>query len=295
MCRLEANRFSTDGAVSGGIITTLPVRPNRACNALSFSREKPNYLAVGLDKVRADSSLVIWDIDHASGNRTSGTATGGRTSSQARQDRFSVQRYATGESINSIAFQQNSADLLVAAGNLWLRQYDLRVNDQHVQQAAAMKVLGIALDPLEPQRLCSFGENAVMVWDSRKLSSPLITFTLRDAAADGAQYLSSDHFAHAEFSPVHRGKLATLTKEANHVRFWDLRHTLPFDVQSEDNDQGFRDSQKDLFRSSKLSRLSWAASSTILPWNAPADQSAPLSQPLLKNRSMILANTAHSE
>ena len=48
--------------LSSGPSVTLPVRNSRSCNALAFSIADPNHLAVGLDKVRGDFSLIIWDI-----------------------------------------------------------------------------------------------------------------------------------------------------------------------------------------------------------------------------------------
>lgn len=299
LCQLGADKFSTSNTATGSITTVLPVRTNRSCNALSFSSTKSNLLAVGLDKIRGDSSLIIWDVNQASGSGswTTGSLNAGRSSAQVKSDRLAVQRYATGENINSVAFLPNSADLLIAAvGNLWLRQYDLRVNsDQHILSTPPMKVQGIAIDPLDPQRISSFAENMVMVWDSRRLSGPLLTFSLRDAMADGTQYYSTDHFVHVEFSSVQRGNLATLTREANHVRFWDVQQTPTFETSQVDKERVLKEAQRDALRSSKLSRLSWAASSTILPWNASPETSTPPVQLLSGSSNMVLANTRRSK
>jgi hypothetical protein len=43
----------------------LPVRNARACNVVTFSDANPSLLAVGLDKVRTDYSVNIWDIEMA--------------------------------------------------------------------------------------------------------------------------------------------------------------------------------------------------------------------------------------
>lgn len=40
-------------------------RHSRACNVVAFSKESPNLLAVGLDKVRNDYCLMVWDIEQS--------------------------------------------------------------------------------------------------------------------------------------------------------------------------------------------------------------------------------------
>lgn len=44
---------------------TLNVRSSRACNVVAFSPSEPKLLATGLDKMRNEHSLLIWDIEQA--------------------------------------------------------------------------------------------------------------------------------------------------------------------------------------------------------------------------------------
>lgn len=48
-----------------GTILTLNVRHTRACNAVAFSPSTSHFLATGLEKVRNDSSLLVWDLNTA--------------------------------------------------------------------------------------------------------------------------------------------------------------------------------------------------------------------------------------
>ncbi|KAJ9079301.1 hypothetical protein DSO57_1036838 [Entomophthora muscae] len=48
-----------------GTILTLNVRHTRACNAVAFSPLNSHFLATGLEKVRNDSSLLVWDLNAA--------------------------------------------------------------------------------------------------------------------------------------------------------------------------------------------------------------------------------------
>jgi hypothetical protein len=56
----------------------LPVKSSRACNVVKFSPTHPNLLAVGLDKARNESCLMVWDVSQASTldeSRSAGTMT----------------------------------------------------------------------------------------------------------------------------------------------------------------------------------------------------------------------------
>ncbi|THH10667.1 hypothetical protein EW145_g1164 [Phellinidium pouzarii] len=301
--RMEANRYAKNNMDYGGPEMTLPVRSTRSCNTLAFCLEKPNLLAVGLDKVRGDPSLVVWDIEAAAAALSSvskpfanGGPTSVRPSMTVKADRPLVQQYAPAEVVSSVAFLPASPNLLVAGvSNLWLRLFDLRVNGLHVSQAPAAKVHGIATDPFDSHRISCFGESTVTIWDSRKISQSLLTFSLKDAAADGARYYTNEFFNNVEFSRVRRGTLATLTRDANHVRFWDIQQAPSHDTTLGSEDRIPREVQKEVSRSSKLSRLSWAAPSTMLPWNASSEQmSTPSLSPAgLKNA--VLSNTSRTK
>lgn len=43
----------------------LAVKSSRACNVVKFSSTHPNLLAVGLDKARNESCLMVWDVSQA--------------------------------------------------------------------------------------------------------------------------------------------------------------------------------------------------------------------------------------
>lgn len=47
------------------VLATLTLKSSRACNALAFNPSNGHLLACGLDKYRADPSVIIWDISRA--------------------------------------------------------------------------------------------------------------------------------------------------------------------------------------------------------------------------------------
>lgn len=176
---------------------SLPVRNQRSCNALAFCPSDPNYLAVGLDKVRGDGSLVIWDVQEETAvfrtaisaedeaisystesiNRLGSYTPIPRSDYPTRTDQRIVQAHATTELISSLAWLPQTADpyLVLAGVSLrWLRLFDLRTpagsgaGASYVSSVAA-KVNGIVTDPFDATRFASWGDGIITVWDTRKL------------------------------------------------------------------------------------------------------------------------------
>ncbi|EIW63592.1 uncharacterized protein TRAVEDRAFT_43879 [Trametes versicolor FP-101664 SS1] len=248
LLRLEASKHARSGVLSHGPAVSLPARNTRACNALAFSSEDPSYLAVGLDKVRNDPSLLIWDIQSASPMLSINTASPvesisrplpylPRTDSRASDSRI-IQQHAPVENVSTLAWLPRSSHLLLAGvSHRWLQLFDLR-NPSSGPTKAASKVQGIATDPFDEHRVACFGDAIVSIWDTRRFTQPVLTFTARDASADGVNGTptgntgargksntpasAATHLTHVEFSSTRRGTLATLERDADYVRFWDV-------------------------------------------------------------------------
>ena len=285
LIRLEAGKQAQQkNILSSGPSVTLPVRNSRSCNALAFSDADSNYLAVGLDKVRGASSLIIWDISTFTSSLTlSITAPNNVTTppsprpqpqipkldhqATSRMDQHILQRHAPTEVVSSLAFLPSSTHLLLAGiSQRWLRLFDLRSQTTGINVAS--KVNGIATDPFDPYRVACFGDGVVSVWDARKLHQPLLMFSERDANTGGTRLRPGSVYANIEFSSTRRGCLATLEKDSSYVRFWDLTEIKMHS--SEESMAGggrvpdveIRTPSRD---SNKASRRSWAAN---LPWPA---------------------------
>lgn len=244
LIRLEESRQARQSKVlSSNTKVSLNVRHTRACNALAFCTPDPNYLAVGLDKVRSDPSLIIWDISSARQDLAiKGLHTDGETRVMAvppmpsrpqpqiprignPADPRILQPHAPTEAVSSLAFLPNSTHVLLAGiSNRWLRIFDLRASAPSASSVAT-KVHGIATDPFDPHRIACYGENTVTVWDARKVSQPLIQFTEQHGVGDGAKPRAGAAYIHIEFSRTRRGCLSTLEKDGSYVRFWDLTET----------------------------------------------------------------------
>ena len=169
LIRLRASahaRGPTAPVLSTGPSVPLSVRNSRACNVLAFSTGDPNYLAVGLDKVRGDPSLVVWDLTSAKpllqipgdawsqpplspppaypsyprlARSNSNPYTGGPPSlpsltvpramepQHSRVDPRILQQHAAGEVVSALAFIPGTTHLLLAGiSNRHFRFFDLR-------------------------------------------------------------------------------------------------------------------------------------------------------------------------
>ncbi|KAM5536681.1 hypothetical protein V8D89_009608 [Ganoderma adspersum] len=281
--RVDLLRFEASKHARNSAAVSLPPRNTRACNTLGFSPANASILAVGLDKVRNDPSLVIWDIHaalpalsfrtppHADSDGDSSTILS-RGDGSAGSDPKMVQHYASAEVVSTLAWLPKNPQLLLAGiSHRWLQLFDTRTTASPVK--AASKVHGIATDPFDAHRVACFSEGIVSIWDIRRFTQPVLTFTSKDASADGADGVVVAHYnargkgapttstpvmpiAHVEFSSTRRGTLATLERDASHVRFWDI-HQAQFVEPSAEHTRS-RDSSQS---GGKTARSSW-----VKPW-----------------------------
>ncbi len=317
--RVDLLRFETSKHARNSAAVSLPARNTRACNALGFSPANANSLAVGLDKVRNDPSLVIWDIHaalpalsfktlaHDGSDRDSSIilprGDGGASTST---DPKIVQHYASAEVVSTLAWLPKNPQLLLAGiSHRWLQLFDTRTSASPAK--AASKVHGIATDPFDAHRIACYSEGIVSIWDIRRFSQPVLTFTSKDASADGADRVVVAQYnargkgppatstpvipiAHVEFSSTRRGTLATLERDASHVRFWDI-HQAQFVEPSLERTRS-RDSSQS---GGKAARTSW-----VKPWagtGSPAmrPSSPPATVPEPSPYHLVLADTRRSE
>jgi WD40 repeat protein len=93
----------------GEFIHSFPIRHQRKCNSIAFSAK--NYVATGLDRVRNDVCLNIYDLNNPNVTSTSEP----------------YKKLASSEAISSIKFFSTQPDTLVAGvSRQCIRLYDLR-------------------------------------------------------------------------------------------------------------------------------------------------------------------------
>ncbi|KAF9227102.1 WD40 repeat-like protein [Gyrodon lividus] len=293
LLRLEATKIARNGVLSSEPVVSLTVRNSRSCNALAFCQVDPNYLAVGLDKVRGDPSLIIWDVQSSiptlSLSRTGPSDEASVARPQPRIARADIgprtdtrvlQHHAPTEVVSALSFLPQSTHLLLAGISArWLRLFDLRSPTPPTTNVAS-KVSGIATNPADPHQVACCGDGTVTVWDVRRLSNPLLTFTEKDAAADGARPRPGSVAHRIEFSSTRRGQLAAMEKDSTYVRFWDLQQAQAADGSSDG--ERSRDSSQ-----SRVARMSW----TNLPWATSAYGARQNSTDPQEPSALVLADT----
>ncbi|KAI8936688.1 hypothetical protein NX059_007080 [Plenodomus lindquistii] len=130
------------------------IRHQRKCNSIAFSSK--NLLATGLDRVRNDVCLNIYDLNDS------------RVTSKDEP----YKKLASSEAISSIKFFNGQPDTLVAGvSRQYVRIYDLRDSSTAgIAQFQTRQVHNIAIDPLDENYFLSAGtagDPTVTVWDTR--------------------------------------------------------------------------------------------------------------------------------
>ncbi|PSN68006.1 hypothetical protein BS50DRAFT_675980 [Corynespora cassiicola Philippines] len=146
--RIDADHPTTD------YIHSFTIRHQRKCNSIAFS--KKNFLATGLDRVRNDVCLNIYDLNNPN--------------ISASPEPY--KKLASSEAIHSIKFFSGQPDTLVAGvSRQFIRLYDLRDSGTSgVAQYPTRNVHNIAIDPLDENYFLSAGtaqDPTVAVWDQR--------------------------------------------------------------------------------------------------------------------------------
>ena len=208
------------------------LRTQRLCNAVAFNNQ--NLLAVGLDKVRNDFCLHIWDVQQ----RLPVTITKGLGSSKQQSE--PLHKLASSEPITSIKFFQNDPNLLVAGvKGQFIRLYDLREPSPGVSlQLATRCVHNIAIDYADENYFAScypVNDPSICVWDRRvgRLQQSTSSSNVSTKPPDVALSQPSLELRNTidspgtiwslRFSRTQRGCLGTLSS-TGHFRTYRLDH-----------------------------------------------------------------------
>ena len=289
LLRLESTRHIHEHTTSRSSHAPLSPKVPRPCVSLAFCGVTPRYLAVGLERLRNDPSLMIWDVHSQIPTHVSTPSASSPTHIVApppsparpltklppsprsqhplprmelgsRVDQRLLQTHSQNESVHSLTWLPQSNHLLVAGlSQRLLRLFDLRSPTPAVAHAQG-RVYALSSDPFEPHHLAAAGDGVVTIWDVRKLPTPLLTFSERDALADGTRIQSGGvpRVIDLEFSSMRRGVLTTLGQDASYVRLWNITKTESFDTPP-------------TIRASDVSRtpkMSWTNATSMLPWSA---------------------------
>lgn len=189
---------------------SLPIKHQRLCNAVTFNRT--GLLATGLERVRNDFCLNVWDISQRPLIRPSpGTASG-------RQSFDPIRKLASSEAITSIKFFPNQPDVLVCGvKGVSIRIYDIRDHTGNPSlQFQTSCVHNIAIDPLDENYFASAGplkDTTIHIFD-RRLSPTSTATNLGSGLVNNTQ-----HGQILEFKKAFEN-----TKSSLQANIWSLRY-----------------------------------------------------------------------
>ncbi|RXM29190.1 WD repeat-containing protein mio [Acipenser ruthenus] len=189
----------------------------RQCNTLAWNPVDSNWLAAGLDKHRADFSVLIWDISSKFTPEASVTMEKIRLSAGDTDAGLVVTKplYELGQNdaCLSLCWLPRDQKLLLAGMHRNLAIFDLR-NTSQKMFVNTKAIQGVTVDPHFHDRVASFFEGQVAIWDLRKFEKPVLTLTEQPKP-----------LTKVAWCPTRTGLLATLTRDSNIIRLYDMQHT----------------------------------------------------------------------
>nr|XP_023658371.1 GATOR complex protein MIOS [Paramormyrops kingsleyae]XP_023658372.1 GATOR complex protein MIOS [Paramormyrops kingsleyae]XP_023658373.1 GATOR complex protein MIOS [Paramormyrops kingsleyae] len=189
----------------------------RQCNTLAWNPVDSNWLAAGLDKHRADFSVLIWDISSKFTPEASVPAEKIRLSSGDTDSGVVVTKplYELGQNdaCLSLCWLPRDQKLLLAGMHRNLAIFDLR-NTSQKMFVNTKAIQGVTVDPYFHDRVASFFEGQVAIWDLRKFEKPVLTLSEQPKP-----------LTKVAWCPTRTGLLATLMRDSDVVRLYDMQHT----------------------------------------------------------------------
>ncbi|XP_036022025.1 GATOR2 complex protein MIOS isoform X3 [Mus musculus] len=188
----------------------------RQCNTLAWNPLDSNWLAAGLDKHRADFSVLIWDIcskytpDIVPMEKVRLSAGEAETTLLVTKPLYEL---GQNDASLSLCWLPRDQKLLLAGMHRNLAIFDLR-NTSQKMFVNTKAVQGVTVDPYFHDRVASFYEGQVAIWDLRKFEKPVLTLTEQPKP-----------LTKVAWCPTRTGLLATLTRDSNIIRLYDMQHT----------------------------------------------------------------------
>ncbi|OLL25927.1 putative WD repeat-containing protein [Neolecta irregularis DAH-3] len=182
----------------------LDVKHQRPCTTISFSQ---NFLATGLDKVRNDYSLVIWDIERTTSNPSSRPESSSRESVHHGQ----IVQFAYAETICSLGFLDTNE--VVAGASKALRIYDFR-GKVFLNTWLTNRTPRTSLEVSGNFFASSSDDGSVAVWDRRSFREPVLQFNKASAEEHGRTFPILD-------LRIENGTLAILNSNGM-IKAWEI-------------------------------------------------------------------------
>lgn len=181
-----------------------PTKQQRVCNAVAL-----NFLgdlAVGLEKIRNESSLIIWNIHQSIGSN---------------KKMSPIQQLGLSEPVFSLSYFPDSPKQLISGVNLrWIKIFDLREKSSVSATTfySTRFIHNITIDPKNSNYFASTSdEGLVSIWDRRKNSNGEPCLLLNRGVNQSSQIID------LKFTGAKPGQLSGLSKEGV-IKLWDINY-----------------------------------------------------------------------
>ncbi|KAG0323147.1 hypothetical protein BGZ99_002924, partial [Dissophora globulifera] len=183
-------------------------RHSRACNVVAFSKGCPNLLAVGLDKVRNDYCLMVWDIEQAM------SSSRGTESNYAPSGSINGGSRSASGSLQTSRFGRTTEIAESYFGKDFAKGYE-DPNSPSSMVISTKAVHGLCMDPFNDNRMASCTDDGnISIWDIRKPTQAILSFDTGPQKAP---------LVRIQFNPQRSGLIASLTKDAPCLKVWDIQ------------------------------------------------------------------------
>lgn len=135
--------------------------------------------------------------------QSASTMSTGSASSQQLHHTRALYEFAGGETAHSLYWLKQSPKCLVCGiSGKCVRLYDTRDLSRFQLQIATKAVYGVAVDPFSDQRICSFVDNQLFLWDLRHTEKPLVSIS------------DTKPFVKLQWDPVRRNIVTSLSRDS---------------------------------------------------------------------------------
>nr|CAH7764238.1 unnamed protein product [Callosobruchus chinensis] len=223
---------SPEHDVRGYVGKELVPRHARCCNDVLFNPVEGNLLAVGLDKYRADGSVLIWDINRLSstlgndclpmrqssiinsGSLSVSVSAASAAATAAVEVAKPTHEFGTSETAHSLTWFRGSPKVMAAGMNgKQIKVYDLRDPNKMINSTFTKGVYGVCTNPNNDRYLASFYDTQICLWDIRNFEKPIYLIPPEKGIVQIA------------WCPTKQSALASLQRDSSVLDIFDIQHT----------------------------------------------------------------------
>lgn len=178
-------------------------RHGRPCTALDWNTVEPNLIAQSLEKHRADSAVLVWDLQYRS-----------LWDPDQKSTTKGLAEVALGESSSSVCwFRSSPKSFISGINNKILRIYDLRDTARPRTVTYSKGITEVKVDPFNDNRVASCSQSEICIWDTRSFDKPVV------------KIFEGNNINQLMWNPTRPNLLSCIANDFNFVKLFDLQQS----------------------------------------------------------------------